>query len=139
MYAEGFEAMTCAMALTSIAEAEAGRGSISPGPWGQLWAWHLAEEIEHRTVAFDLYEHLEGSYPYRVAGLLRAQAHFQRAVDDMQRILLGSQGAPAKHHLPPWLRNGRSRYLATFKPGYDPADLEVSPLVALVLAPYTAA
>ncbi len=114
-------------------------GSDRFGAWQQLWAWHAAEEIEHRTVAFGVYEHLEGNWAYRVAGSLRAQAHFQRAVDDMQRILLASQGAPAKHHVPPWLRNGRSRYLATFKPGYDPADLDVSPLVAMVLAPYTAA
>ncbi len=141
MYAEGFEAMTCAMAMTMFEEVSSGAraGSDRFGAWQQLWAWHAAEEIEHRTVAFGVYEHLEGNWVYRVAGSLRAQAHFQRAVDDMQRILLASQGAPAKHHVPPWLRNGRSRYLATFKPGYDPADLEVSPLVAMVLAPYTAA
>jgi uncharacterized protein len=136
VYAEGFEAMTCAMALTSIAEAEAGDSTLSPGPWGQLWAWHLAEEMEHRTVAFDLYEHLEGSYPYRVIGSLRAQAHFQRTILRLQRILLVSQGAPAKRHAPPWLRAGRSRYLATFKPGYDPAALDPGPLPALILSQY---
>jgi uncharacterized protein len=136
VYAEGFEAMTCAMALTSIAEAEAGNNTISPGPWGQLWAWHLAEEMEHRTVAFDLYEHLEGSYPHRVIGSLRAQWHFQRTIDRLQRILLASQGAPAKRHLPPWMRAGRSRYLATFKPGYDPGRLDPGPIPALILSQY---
>ena len=141
VYAEGFEAMTCAMAMTMFEEVSSGSraGDGRFGPWQQLWSWHAAEEIEHRTVAFDVYDQLEGSYPYRIAGSLRAQAHFQRAVDQMQRILLASQGEPAKHHIPPWLSRGRSRYLATFKPGYDPADLEVDPLVAMVLAPYTAA
>jgi uncharacterized protein len=86
VYAEGFEAMTCAMALTSIAEAEAGSSSIPPGPWGELWAWHLAEEMEHRTVAFDLYEHLEGSYAHRVIGSLRAQWHFQRTIDRLADV-----------------------------------------------------
>jgi uncharacterized protein len=138
VYAEGFEAMTCAMALTSIAEAEAGTSTISPGPWGQLWAWHLAEEMEHRTVAFDLYEHLEGSYPHRVIGSLRAQWHFQRTIDRLQRILLVSQGAPAKRHLPPWLRAGRSRYVATYKPGYDPGRLDPGPIPALILSQYPA-
>jgi uncharacterized protein len=138
VYAEGFEAMTCAMALTSIAEAEAGSSSIPPGPWGELWAWHLAEEMEHRTVAFDLYEHLEGSYAHRVIGSLRAQWHFQRTIDRLQRILLASQGAPAKRHLPPWLRAGRTRYLATFKPGYDPGRLDPGPIPALILSQYGA-
>ena len=139
VYAEGFEAMTCAMAMTMFEEVSSGRREDDGrfGAWQQLWAWHAAEEIEHRTVAFDVYDHLEGSYAYRIAGSLRAQAHFHRAVDEMQRILLASQGAPAKHHVPSWLRSGRPRYLATFEPGYDPADLEVDPLVGMVLAPYT--
>lgn len=136
VYAEGFEAMTCAMAITSFAEAEAGRGSLRPGPWGELWAWHAAEEIEHRTVAFDVYEHLVGSTPYRVVGSLRAQWHFQRAIERMQRALLTSQGVSARPRVPPWLREGRSRYLRTFRPGYDPADLDPGPLPALVLSQY---
>ena len=100
--------------------------------------WHLAEEMEHRTVAFDLYEHLEGSYPYRVAGSLRAQAHFQRAIDRLQRVLLASQGAPAKPHVPPWLSAGRSRYLNTFKRSYNPGDLDPGPIPALILSQYAA-
>jgi predicted metal-dependent hydrolase len=137
-YAEGFEAMTCAMALTAIAEAEAGQSTMSAGPWGQLWAWHLAEEMEHRTVAFDLYEHLEGSYPSRVIGSLRAQAHFQRTIGRLQRVLLASQGRPAKHHVPPWFANGCGRYLATFKPGYDPGEIDPGPIPAMILSQYAA-
>ena len=137
-YAEGFEAMTCAMALTSIAEAEVGNGTMSSGPWGQLWMWHLAEEMEHRTVAFDLYEHLEGSYPYRVFGSLRAQAHFQRTINQLQRVLLASQGAPAKFHVPPWFAAGRGRYVDTFKPGYNPGEIDPGPIPALILSQYAA-
>jgi predicted metal-dependent hydrolase len=138
VYAEGFEAMTCAMAITSFAEAEAGRSATRPGPWGTLWAWHAAEEIEHRTVAFDVYEHLEGSYPRRVIGSLRAQWHFQRTIDRLQRVLLASQGVATRPRVPPWLHAGRSRYLRTFLPGYDPAQLDPGALPALVLSQYAA-
>jgi len=139
VYAEGFEAMTCAMAMTMFDDAAAGEGlgaSGRFGEWQKLWAWHAAEEIEHRTVAFNVYEHLVGSWTYRVAGSLRAQGHFHRAVDEMQRILLASQGERRRHHVPPWLKNGRSRYLRTFLPGYDPGALEPNDLVGMILAGY---
>ena len=34
-----------------------------------LLRWHGSEEVEHRSVAFDLYQHLNGSYPRRVVSM----------------------------------------------------------------------
>ena len=33
-----------------------------------LWEWHAAEELEHKSIAFDLFEAIEGSYWRRVLG-----------------------------------------------------------------------
>jgi predicted metal-dependent hydrolase len=32
----------------------------------QLWLWHALEENEHKTVAYDVYEKVVGSYALRV-------------------------------------------------------------------------
>jgi predicted metal-dependent hydrolase len=147
VYAEGFEAMTLAMALSMMRRAAAGESAVGAagtfGPWQQLWAWHAAEEIEHRTVAFGAFEHLAGraAYPYRVIGSLRAQWHFHRCIMRLQRVLLDAQGQPAKRHLPPWLTGpgeGRRLYLRTFRPGYDPGEVQVPDLVGMVLSMYPA-
>ena len=37
-----------------------------------LWIWHAIEEIEHKAVAFDLYQDVVGSYRMRVRTLLAA-------------------------------------------------------------------
>lgn len=35
----------------------------------ELYAWHAAEEMEHRDLAYDLYEQVGGDYPTRMAGM----------------------------------------------------------------------
>ncbi len=37
-----------------------------------FWRWHAAEELEHKAVAFDLFERLAGGYVLRVASALAA-------------------------------------------------------------------
>lgn len=137
VYAEGFEAMTCAMAMSMMERAANGDGTEGGfGTWRQLWAWHAAEEIEHRTVAFEAFEHLVGSYPYRVIGSLRAQFHFQRYIVRLQREVLATRGVRTRRFMPPWFRtdDGRRRYLRTFRRSYHPGALEPNPLIGMVLS-----
>jgi predicted metal-dependent hydrolase len=136
VYAEGFEAMTCAMALSMFEQAARPGTQSGFGPWRQLWAWHAAEEIEHRTVAFGAYEHVAGGYTRRVVGSIRAQVHFQRYIVRLQRAVLSARGSSAKPLLPPWTHDqeGRRMFLRTFRRRYDPGLLEPGPLVDLVLS-----
>ena len=40
----------------------------------QLFEWHAAEEIEHKAVAYDIFNNIDGSYHRRILGLLIATA-----------------------------------------------------------------
>ncbi len=37
-----------------------------------LFDWHAAEEIEHKAVAFDVYQQVDGSYPRRIVAMVLA-------------------------------------------------------------------
>lgn len=132
-YVEGFEAMTCAGAL---AMAEHGAFAESDVPGGELWPWHMAEEIEHRTVAFQVYEHLVGSYRYRVLAGGWAQLHYLRFVRRFGRAIARALGRRPRRVASPARRSALRRYLHTWSPRYDPARLPVPEGVADLLARY---
>jgi predicted metal-dependent hydrolase len=84
-YAEGFEALTTATALFSF---ETGAMANMHPAVRELYTWHLIEELEHRTVAFDVYDHVCGSYPYRLVAGLYAQWHMARWVVRVAKYML---------------------------------------------------
>jgi predicted metal-dependent hydrolase len=83
-YAEGFEAYTGAIALFSF---ETGLVERMTPSARALFEWHLLEELEHRTVAFDVYDRLFGGYLRRLAVGLFAQWHLNRFVLRVARAL----------------------------------------------------
>ena len=94
-YCEGFEAMGLSAASRWVdGELEAQLPDADPRPIA-LWKWHLAEEYEHRTVAFRVLKALYGDHPLsfyvlRVSGFFHAAAHIGANVARLQQYLLAT-------------------------------------------------
>ena len=98
-YAEGFESMALALGEMLIEDRDHLFGGSDSGVTS-LVLWHFVEEIEHKNVAFDMFEHLAGGYFRRVHGFLYATLHIFKLTRSGYHALLKEDGL--------W-RNVRSR------------------------------
>jgi predicted metal-dependent hydrolase len=135
-YAEGFEALTTAAARFTF---QVGANDQMHPAARDLFTWHLVEEFEHRTVAFDVYDHVCGSYAYRMIFGSYAQWHMGRWIVSVMKYMLEADprvesefggvqgrkqrtraqlGAMRKHLLP--------KVLWTCMPWYTPHDIEMT-------------
>ncbi len=90
-YTAGFETIALATAHAIIADrAHLFRGADLA--IASLWLWHVVEEIEHKNVAFDVYQHVYGEYWYRVYGMVAAMIHLFQMVRGSYMVLLKADG-----------------------------------------------
>jgi len=132
-YAEGFEALTTATARFSF---ERGPEPNTHPSVAALFQWHLVEELEHRTVAFDIYQHVCGGYAYRLIAGLYAQWHMGSFIYRVMRYMLeadpaavercgGEAGLRAKRReiVPQLKKLLLPKLLKTYSPRYTPHDI----------------
>jgi predicted metal-dependent hydrolase len=133
-YAEGFEALTTASARFSF---ETRQGEKMHPQVADLFLWHLIEELEHRTVAFDVYEHVCGRYAYRLIAGLYAQLHMARFIVRVTKYMIEADPETVARHGGREMQKRRNReqlalarrhllpkVLRTYLPGYTPHDID---------------
>ena len=142
-YAEGFEALTM-NAVKHMMEPN-GFGEDLP-VFMQMIEWHFVEELEHRTVAFDVYDHVCGGYFYRLVVGTWAQWHFTRWIRRATAYMLKVSPPPGrkvkKMAEPPLIPRTSVRtllpgLLRIYLPGYTPHDVKISPGIQVLADKYT--
>lgn len=112
-----------------------------PRDMQELFVWHAIEEIEHKSVAFDVYQQCEGNYFVRSFFMMTATFKFLREIVKFQIKFLWRD-----RHFPRWwefLGAGRflfgrggalsstlGHYFSYYRPGFHPWQHDNSHLIA---------
>lgn len=106
-----------------------------------LYLWHAVEEIEHKTVAFDvLARATDAGYATRAIAMIAVAAYLHLRVGAIMRHMLEVDGLGAHPSLVArgllrmygprgYLMKMTPRFLAWFRPGFHPARVPVPPEV----------
>ena len=146
-YAEGFEALTM-NAVKHMMEPN-GFGDDLP-VYMQMVEWHFVEELEHRTVAFDVYDHVCGGYFYRLLVGAWAQWHFTSWIRRASKYMMkanpqpkrGAEDVAKDAKAVPMIRSASvgnllPGLLRIYLPNYTPHDVEISPGIQVLADKYT--
>ncbi|HKP58113.1 MAG TPA: metal-dependent hydrolase [Polyangiales bacterium] len=90
-YTSGYEAITYQIVCFIMANRHAWLKGADPRVVAML-TWHAAEEVEHKCVAFDVYQAVHGGYFMRVLGLVSALVRSVQDIRAMTRLMLSADG-----------------------------------------------
>jgi uncharacterized protein len=142
-YIEGFESYTTQFALRVLTSGLYDHRRTAR-PVGELFKWHMLEEVEHRNVAFDVYEHLYGDYLYRARMCWVSQHHMFRFIADCAQLMSLADVVRHGEHCRITVRQkvlmatGRFDMRArTMLPGYTPHKYVIPSHIARLSAYFT--
>lgn len=138
-------AITCALEHFTAMMAEQLLGNPRftadiPSPHVEMWRWHAAEEAEHKAVAFDVYQAVDGSYARRIFHYLITSATFTYGTGWSTLHLLQKDGQSRNLDAylsilrflfvePGLLRAIAPQWLDYLRPDFHPNDRDDSALV----------
>ncbi|MEY2756697.1 MAG: hypothetical protein RIR33_475 [Pseudomonadota bacterium] len=135
-YGEGFESMTCAAAR---AQMQTGMFDYMKEPIRGLMYWHIMEEVEHRTVAHDVYHACGGNYLHRMKLAMFFQRHYlglckrfqaamiEAAPEVMARYQQPEMEAKRQARMSAYTKAFMPKLLATYTPWYSPSSVPLPP------------
>lgn len=142
-FVEGFESYTTQGAAAML------NGGMYDAPSvdqkiADLLRWHMTEEIEHRTVAFDIYQHLYGDYLYRVKMCWIAQWHVFRFIwktatlmSRIDTLRYGPRYRMKRSMKVLALAAAFAQFVVTYLPNYSPHKLKISPRIGELAQRYS--
>jgi predicted metal-dependent hydrolase len=132
------EHFTASMAHFTLTRPE--HFDVLPAALRELLFWHAIEEIEHKAVAFDVYQSCVGNRRLLIRTMLLEMVMFPWVVSQLQRQMLRDRGTrptwrelvdTGKFLLGPrgLLPSLLPQYLSMLKPGFHPWDIDDHELV----------
>lgn len=147
-YCEGFECSGLVGAELFFGPAERFLAGADP-PARELWAWHLAEEFEHRSVCHDVLRALHPGWVPRLRGYVAFLRHLQgwcnrvaaflRETDRVRGALPADAAALDRRFQLVSLRFTLPRLLRILSPFYDPAHRRTPAAIDAALVRYAGA
>lgn len=144
-YCEGFESTGLVSAEFFFGPAQPFLRSADPSA-RDLWAWHLAEEFEHRCVCHDVLRALHPGWTRRIRGYFDFLLHLQRWADRVAAHLMAIDRARGRYGAEEEAKDREfarvrqrfmlPRLLRILSPAYDPAPRPTTPKLEAALEHY---